>query len=80
VLQAEARLQLKQDVCAEFEDLFRLDPCPEMAVTTAQAYLARGRREDCPRLRELISPFTAKSPELARTTAEIAKFCADPDR
>ncbi|PKN26619.1 MAG: hypothetical protein CVU65_05055 [Deltaproteobacteria bacterium HGW-Deltaproteobacteria-22] len=80
VLQAEARLQLKQDVCAEFEDLFRLDPCPEMAVTTAQAYLGRGRREDCPRLRELISPFTAKSPELARTTAEIAKFCADPDR
>ncbi len=80
VLQAEARLQLKQDVCAELEDLFRLDPCPEMAVTTAQAYLARGRRADCPRLKELISPFTAKSPELTRTATEIAKFCADPDR
>jgi hypothetical protein len=80
VQQAEARLLLRQDVCVEFEDLFRLDPCPEMAASTARAYLTRGRRSDCPRLNELISTFAEKSPELTRISAEITKFCAAPDR
>jgi hypothetical protein len=80
VLHAQARLQQKQDVCEEFEELFRLDPCPEMALATARAYLARGRRADCPRLHELTSTSTEKSPELTRLGSEITRFCAGPDR
>ncbi len=78
VLRAQAGLLLRQDVCAEFEELYRLDPCPEMAEATIRAHLARGRRADCPRLRELLAPFTEKSPGLERAAVEIEGFCARP--
>jgi hypothetical protein len=78
VLRAQAGLLQRQDVTAEFEELFRLDPCPEMAEATIRAYLTRGRRTDCQRLRELIAKFIDKGPGLERASAEIDRFCAGP--
>ncbi len=78
VLRAQAGLMRRQDVTAELEELFRLDPCPEMAEATIRAYLTRGRRADCARLRELLAAFAGETPSFKGPAAEIDLFCPTP--
>jgi len=80
VMRAQAGLMRRQDVTDELEELFRLDPCPEMAEATIRAYLTRGRRTDCARLRELHASFAGKAPSFKGLAAEIDLFCPAPTR
>ncbi len=74
---AEARMQLKEDVRELYEELYRLDPCPEMAVATLRAYLVVGRREDCPRMQALTQSFREPPPDLVQASADVKKFCGE---